>query len=82
MHEDIRFPHCDSRVLHAPSKCQFCDALPEWQALRVLWRINFTGESDPGKAQCPSTRDRTVETVHQWPGNRPTPPDDTHQETS
>lgn len=37
------FPHCDQRVLHAPGECEFCDACPEWQALRKAWGIAFTG---------------------------------------
>lgn len=36
-------PHCDQRVLHAPGECEFCDARPEWQALRQAWGIAFTG---------------------------------------
>lgn len=38
------FPHCDQRVLHAPGECEFCDACPEWQALRKAWGIAFTGK--------------------------------------
>lgn len=64
-------PHCDGRVLHPPKVCKFCDEHPDWQALRVLYRINFTGEEDPGKTPCPSLRDRPLETVHAWPGNQP-----------
>jgi hypothetical protein len=37
------FPHCDQRVLHAPGSCQYCDAYPKYQELRVAWGINFTG---------------------------------------
>lgn len=37
------FPHCDQRILHAPSECQWCDEYPEWQKLREAWGIAFTG---------------------------------------
>lgn len=67
-----QFPHCDSRVLHAPSNCVYCDQHPQWQALRVLWGINFSGESDPEKLPCPSERDRPAFVIHQWPGNQAT----------
>lgn len=38
-----RFPHCDSRILHAPGECEYCDEVPEWQELRKAWGIAFTG---------------------------------------
>lgn len=69
----VKFPHCDSKVLHAPGKCEFCDKYPEAQ--RMLDKINFTGESDPDKTPCPSTLRRPLETINQWPGNRPCPPE-------
>ena len=68
-----QFPHCDSSVLHAPSICQYCDAHEDWQELREVWGINFTGENDPNKIPCPSTRRRSLNAVHTWPGNRPRP---------
>jgi hypothetical protein len=37
--------HCDSRVLHAPGVCEFCDAYPEAQVYRIEHRICFTGWS-------------------------------------
>ena len=66
-------PHCDSSILHAPSECQHCDHYPDWQELRDLWRINYTGEHDPGKAPCPSEHSRTAEVRDRWPGNRACP---------
>lgn len=66
-----QFPHCDPNVLHAPKECEYCDAHPEWQALRQVWAINFTNESDPQKAPCPSTRYRPAYQVNRWHGNRP-----------
>lgn len=38
-----QFPHCDSRILHAPGECEFCDRRSEWQELREAWGIAFTG---------------------------------------
>lgn len=66
-------PHCDSRVLHAKGECRHCDEYPEWQAAREAWGINFTGKSEPGKLPCPSEQARALETIEQWPGNRPAP---------
>lgn len=64
-------PHCDGRVLHSPGACRWCDERSDLQAVRVLYRINFTGEDDPNKTPCPATRDRSLEDVHAWEGNRP-----------
>jgi hypothetical protein len=48
-------PHCDQRILHAPRECEFCDMHPEWQALRVLWGIAFTGYTPEGtELPCPA----------------------------
>ena len=63
-------PHCDGAILHAPGVCYYCDEQPHWQGLRLLWRINFTGEHDPKKAPCPSTWDRSAASRDAWPGNR------------
>jgi hypothetical protein len=41
---DAPFPHCDSRILHAPKSCDTCDMYPHYQELRKSWGINFTGE--------------------------------------
>lgn len=64
-------PHCDPMILHAPGKCQFCALNPDWQQYRQIANINFTGESDPDKAPCPSLFFRTSEIRDRWPGNRP-----------
>lgn len=46
MTEILTFPHCDSRVLHAPEDgCDYCNRQPEWQALRRAWGISFTGHA-------------------------------------
>lgn len=63
-------PHCDASVLHAPGVCVYCDHYPEWQEYRQTSRINFTGQSDPHYAPCPSEFFRTAEIRDRWPGNR------------
>lgn len=50
----VTLPHDDARVLHAPGECRDCDEHPDWQDLRELWRINYTGQREPSKAPCPS----------------------------
>jgi hypothetical protein len=52
-HADL-FPHPDECVLHAPNECLLCDRYPERQALRHVWRINFTGGTELGKQPCPA----------------------------
>lgn len=43
------FPHCDSRILHAPEDdCEYCNRHPEWQRLREAWGIAFTGHAPRG----------------------------------
>ncbi len=84
--EPIQFPHCDSRVIHSQSDhCKYCDE-SGLQQIREMWGIAYTGHSDEEeefydhrlgrlsrrkKIPCPSERDRPVETIHKWPGNRP-----------
>lgn len=65
-----QFPHCDPRILHAPGKCVFCDAHPDWQELREFWAINFTGEHDAKKSSCPAELARPFEILNAWGGNR------------
>lgn len=64
------YPHCDDRVLHAPGVCSFCDLYPEEQAARIANGVNFTGESDPNKKQCPAEQRRSLDTINRWGGNR------------
>lgn len=66
-----QYPHCDDLVLHAPSKCQYCDEHWNWQAARIRLAIAFTGESTDRKRPCPATLLRSAETIHRWGGNRP-----------
>lgn len=65
-------PHCDQRVLHPPGECEYCDAYPEWQALRQTWGVAFTGQEPRlDQVQCPSTVVRTIDVINMWPGNQP-----------
>jgi hypothetical protein len=64
-----QFPHCDSRVLHAPGECQYCDKHPDWQALRQVWNIAFTGYAPEGKElPCPADHARG-DNHKKWAGN-------------
>jgi hypothetical protein len=72
MTETIKqFPHCDARVLHAKGECEYCDRHPDWQELREVWKINFTGQKDPSKALCPAEKARGLDSINKWGGNRP-----------
>jgi hypothetical protein len=72
---DLRPPHCDALVLHAPGDCRFCDRHPDWQAYRTAVGIAFTGQEPvDGQIQCPAETSRPAEVIHAWPGNRPVPP--------
>jgi hypothetical protein len=64
------FPHCDSRVLHAPGECVFCDDFPKKQALRMYGRVNFTGHHDANKRPCPAEQVRDLDHIERWVGNR------------
>lgn len=72
-----QFPHCDSRVLHAPRECEYCDEHPDWQELRRAWAINFTGhhleatEYGGKYLPCPSEANRPLSLINQWDGNVP-----------
>jgi hypothetical protein len=67
-------PHCDAAILHAPGVCEYCDEYPQWQELRMVWRVNFTGEMLAGMTPCPSVwfRDPLVRDL--WGGNIASPP--------
>lgn len=66
-----QFPHCDSRILHAPGECEVCDNYSDWQELRKVWKINFTGHHDQGLQVCPAELARPIETIEKWYGNVP-----------
>lgn len=64
------FPHCDSRILHAPGECSVCDVYPKWQELRYYWGIAFTGYTPEGtELPCPADYARG-DSHAQWHGNR------------
>jgi hypothetical protein len=65
-------PHCDQQVLHAPGECKYCDDYQDWQELRKLWRIAFTGHRPEGREMsCPSDFNRGLGASAVWPGNTP-----------
>lgn len=71
---NVSMPHCDSRILHAPGECQYCDKYPDDQALRIRLRIAFTGHSPrEDERACPADVARTPDHYNAWPGNRPAP---------
>ena len=72
-------PHCDPAILHAPGECKFCDELPDWQALRQLWGICYTGHTPEiannglvvyEQIACPSDIRRPGGSASRWPRNR------------
>jgi len=66
-----QFPHCDSKVLHAPGECGYCDRHAEWQALRQAWGIAFTGwEPEKKELPCPAWFARG-DNCQVWSGNTP-----------
>jgi hypothetical protein len=75
-------PHCDAAILHAPGECQYCDEHPDWQQLRQLWGICYTGHAPVIITEgsgfsyeliaCPSDIRRPGSVARHWPGNRPT----------
>lgn len=66
-------PHCDTRILHKPGECEYCDHYPDWQELRQMWSIAFTGH-EPTADQLPCPADHTrppgsPSDHRQWYGN-------------
>lgn len=67
----VQYPHCDSRILHAPGVCKYCDQ-SGLQEARKAAGIAFTGcEPGPGEKRCPAEEARSLDMMHRWPGNRP-----------
>jgi hypothetical protein len=68
--------HCDSRIVHAPGECEFCDMHPSMQAGRIAANVAFTGhEPTPGQIACPADEDRppgSPSDHRRWGGNKPT----------
>lgn len=80
--ELVTAPHCDPSVLHAPGYCAHCDTQPNWQALRGLWGIAFTGQIPASnQVPCPSDQRRGTGGAHTWGGNRPTNVDPPHKQS-
>jgi hypothetical protein len=65
------FPHCDSKVLHAPGVCSYCDEYPERQQARYDEGVAFTGQVNAALKPDPAQVDRPLELIERWPGNRP-----------
>lgn len=66
-----QFPHCDPRILHAPGECDVCDRYSDWQLLRQMWGIAFTGYI-PENKELPCPADFARGDSHKlWYGNRP-----------
>lgn len=67
-------PHCDQRILHKNGECWACDLYPDWQQLRELWGIAFTGhEPDGEQVACPADQMRppgSPSDHRRWFGNR------------
>lgn len=71
-------PHCDTRILHAPSECRYCDQYDDWQELRRKWGIAFTGHEPvvhghSAELPCPADYNRPKDSSsdhRQWPGNQ------------
>jgi DNA-directed RNA polymerase subunit RPC12/RpoP len=72
-------PHCDSRILHHPKECEYCN-VPELQAKRAELGIALTGHalSMFRQVRCPADAARPPggESDHRrWGGNKPTSAD-------
>lgn len=78
-----QYPHCDTRILHAPGECEFCDGHADWQLLRKRWGIAFTGHQPQverigpvtrKELPCPADFNRPPDSPsdhRQWHGNTP-----------
>lgn len=67
----MKYPHCDSRILHAPGECEYCDLYPVAQELRVRDWVAFTGHAPVGfQTPCPADIARGPDSYNQWGGNR------------
>jgi hypothetical protein len=70
------YPHCDSRILHAPQECEYCDHYSLQQHERIRDGIAFTGHDPVGnQVPCPAdvARPKGASNDHRrWGGNKPT----------
>lgn len=73
--KDTTIPHCDSRILHAPEECEYCDR-PDWTRERLKTKLTFTGRSPvDGESPCEADATRGPGTSgdhRRWGGNKPT----------
>ena len=66
-----RPPHCDPRILHAPSAgCDFCVEAVELQAERERLEISNSGMANR-KWPCPADQARGKAHYEAWGGNKP-----------
>jgi len=67
-------PHCDSRILHAPTECVYCAERTDLRHARLRLRIQFSGHEPTEQLpyRCPadwSVRLRERSDYNEWPGN-------------
>ena len=68
---EMRPPHCDPRVVHAPKQCKICDEHAGFvQSLRDLHDVSFTGKTDR-RWPCPADVARPNGQNQVWFGNQP-----------
>jgi len=70
----VQYPHCDSRILHGPGECEFCDMYPSAQAIRQRDGIAFSGHKWSAAQPIPCPADVAVANgergdYNQWEGN-------------
>lgn len=53
-------PHPDPTVLHPPGVCEACDHRAEWQTLREIWGLPFTGQLTPATPEVATRFNRDV----------------------
>jgi hypothetical protein len=72
---DETIPHCDSRILHHPNECRYCNR-PDWQDERKRLGIALTGrDPDDGQVPCEADAERPPGAPNDhrhWGGNKPT----------
>lgn len=68
--------HCDPRILHPPSECEYCAREEMAQAEREMLGVRNTcyeGEQPGRPNPCPAELARSKESLGAWGGNRPVP---------
>lgn len=66
---DSAFPHCDSRVLHSPGTCGYCDKVKPLQDYRKMCGLPFTDDLQATDALLPG-ENRTRASAEAWGGNQ------------